>query len=70
MDATVTRPDPLLKGFYTVSDAARLLGIENKQRIYAWVQGRANSAAMIHRDFEPADSIQELSFWDLMEVRL
>lgn len=70
MGDAATKQDPLLKGFYTVSDAARLLGIENKHRIYVWIQGHANkSAPVIHRDFMPVDSVQELSFWDLMEVR-
>ncbi|MEN9855240.1 MAG: hypothetical protein RL186_406 [Pseudomonadota bacterium] len=70
MGAAESRPDPLLGGFYTVADAARLLQIENKQRIYAWLQGRRGGAEpIILRDYIPIDSAQELSFCDLMEVR-
>ncbi|HEV2100295.1 MAG TPA: hypothetical protein VGR45_15420 [Stellaceae bacterium] len=58
--------DPLLQGFYTGPEAARLLRIRNPQRIYRWL-GRENP--VIARDFEPVDGSQELSFWDLFEVR-
>jgi len=58
--------DPLLRGFYTVSEAARLLRIGDKQRIYRWI-GRDNP--VIIRDYDPVDGSQELSFWDLFEVR-
>ena len=58
--------DPLLQGFYTVPEAARLLRIGNTQRIYRWL-GRENP--VIARDFEPLEGSQELSFWDLFEVR-
>ena len=54
--------DPLLQGFYTVPEAARLLRIGNTQRIYRWL-GRENP--VIARDFEPLEGSQELSFWDL-----
>jgi len=58
--------DPLLGGFYTVREAARLLRIENKQRIYRWLK---SDAAVLARDYEPITGSQELSFWDLFEVR-
>ncbi len=58
--------DPLLGGFYTVSEAARLLRIENKQRIYRWL--RDDDAPVVMRDYKPLDGTQELSFWDLFEI--
>jgi uncharacterized protein (DUF433 family) len=58
--------DPLLQGFYTVSEAARLLRIGNKQRIYRWI---SRDNAVLSRDYDPIGGSQELSFWDLFEVR-
>ncbi len=66
MTATEPHPDPLLGGFYTVREAARLLRIENKQRIYRWL---TSDDAVLARDYEPITGSQELSFWDLFEVR-
>lgn len=60
--------DPLLGGFYTVSEAARLLRIDNRQRIYRWLRPM-DRGAVVARDYEPIDKLQELSFWDLIEVR-
>jgi uncharacterized protein (DUF433 family) len=59
--------DPLLGGFYTVSEAARLLRMESSQRIYRWLEGDGD--AVIVRDYKPVGGSQELSFWDLFEVR-
>lgn len=59
--------DPLLGGFYTVAEAARLLRIDNRQRIYRWL--RDGDEAVVKRDYTPIRSIQEVSFWDLFEVR-
>lgn len=58
--------DPLLRGFYTVSEAARLLRLRDRQSIYRWL---SRDNPVIVRDFEPLDGSQELSFWDLFEVR-
>jgi uncharacterized protein (DUF433 family) len=71
MGVTARAGDPLLGGFYTVSEAARLLQIENRQRISSWLQGRTNGSfqPMLARDYSPVKNVQELSFWDLMEVR-
>jgi hypothetical protein len=66
MRVAPSRPDPLLGGFYTVSEAARLLRIGNKQRIYRWI---SRDNAVLARDYEPVGGSQELSFWDLFEVR-
>ena len=61
--------DPLLCGFYTVGDAARLLKIENRRRIARWLESARNTAPVIRRDYQPIEGSQELSFWDLIEVR-
>lgn len=66
MRAEEPHTDPLLGGFYTVREAARLLRIENKQRIYRWL---TSDDAVLARDYEPIAGSQELSFWDLFEVR-
>ena len=70
MGVAETTPDPLLGGFYTVSEAARLLRIDNRQRIYRWLRpAEDGKGAVIARDYEPFSKFQELSFWDLIEVR-
>lgn len=63
--------DSLAGGFYTVSEAARLLKMGNYQRVYGWLSGHKNSRAgpVLDRDYEPLDGSQEISFWDLMEIR-
>ncbi|MFQ5972368.1 MAG: hypothetical protein ACE5Q3_08530 [Alphaproteobacteria bacterium] len=70
MGVRVGRNDPLLGGFYTIREAARLLQIENRQRIYRWLRpSRKGVGAVLTRDYKPLDKSQELSFWDLIEVR-
>ena len=69
MRASEIARDPLLGGFYTVSEAARLLRIENKQRIYRWLHSAGSSDAVIERDYDPLNHSQELSFWDMIEIR-
>ncbi len=63
--------DPLAHGFYTVSEAARLIAVGNAQRIRGWLKGypRRNAGPLLIRDFEPIGRKEELSFLDLMEVR-
>lgn len=65
------RPDPLLAGFYTLSEATRLLRVESRRRVKGWLQDRDDVyvSAIIDRDYPPIGNAQELSFWDLMEVR-
>jgi uncharacterized protein (DUF433 family) len=71
MSVVLLRPDPLLSGFYTLGEAARLLRLPHKRRITAWLHGRTDVkfAPIIDRDYAPVGVAQELSFWDLMEVR-
>lgn len=62
--------DPVAGGFYTVREAARLLGIGQPSKITAWLQGhQRGAAAIIKRQYEPIEGAQELGFWDLIEVR-
>ena len=60
--------DPLLSGFYSERDAARLLRLDNSRRLHGWLSGWKSDGAkpIIARDF--ADSAV-VSFLDLMELR-
>ena len=66
-EAGKQRNDPLLGGFYTVPEAARLLRIDDMKRIYRWLSDE--EGAVVKRDYTPIGRSQELSFWDLFEVR-
>jgi len=68
VEAVTTNSDPLLGGFYTVSEAARLLRIARRQRIARWLDDD-NDTPLIVRDYPGVGRHQELSFWDLIEVR-
>lgn len=59
--------DPLLAGFFSTADAARLVGA-HANTIRGWVDGYRNSKTgpVIDRDF---DGTGTLSFLDLMELR-
>jgi uncharacterized protein (DUF433 family) len=61
----------LMRGFYTVQDAARLIEVGNARRIHSWLRGYSRRATgpIIVRDYEPIRNRQELSFLDLMEIR-
>lgn len=62
--------DPLAGGFYTVREAARLLTIASPSKITAWLQGgKGRAAPIITRQYKPIEGVQELGFWDLIEVR-
>lgn len=62
--------DPVAGGFYTVREAARLLGIGQHSKITAWLQGHHKGASpIIKRQYSPIEGAQELGFWDLIEVR-
>lgn len=57
-------------GFYTVSEAVRLLGVDNAQRIVRWLQPTASGGEpIILRQYEKLGREHELSFLDLLEVR-
>lgn len=60
----------LTGGFYTVQEVTRILGIESDARIKNWVSGAPNKMQpVIKCQYRPRDGVQELGFWDLMEVR-
>ena len=60
--------DPLLAGFYSIRDAARLLEIDSTARVRGWLNGWVNSRSgpIIRRDFIDTPTV---SFLDLMEMR-
>jgi uncharacterized protein (DUF433 family) len=60
--------DPLLAGFYSPADAARLLKVAGAGKLRAWLSGwpSSDSGPIIHRDFKDARTV---SFLDLMEMR-
>lgn len=63
--------NPLARGFYTVREAARLIEVGSPRRITGWLKGYHDRkvGALLKRDYEPLDGVQELSFHDLLEVR-
>lgn len=64
--------NPLARGFYTVGEAARLIRGGNARRIYGWLRGYPGRqiGPLLHRDYKPVAANEELSFLDLIEVRL
>lgn len=60
-----------MRGFYTVSEATRLIEVGNRRRILGWLQGypKRTTGALISRDYQPIGNKQEMSFLDLLEVR-
>jgi hypothetical protein len=64
--------NPLALGFYSVPEAARLIEVGSTKRIYGWLRGFKDrrSGPLIHRQFEPLNGREEISFLDLMELRL
>jgi DNA-binding transcriptional MerR regulator len=61
-------PDPLLAGFYTMKDVARLLRTPNSARLRGWLNGWPNSQSgpVVLRDFNGTSTV---SFFDLIELR-
>lgn len=57
-------------GFYTVSEAARLLKIDSEPRIRGWLRGYGGEAGpVIERQYPLRNGIDEIGFYDLMEIR-
>lgn len=57
-------------GFYTISEAARLLGMESPQRVSRWLQPtRTGGDPVIVRDYPRVGREHEISFLDLIEIR-
>lgn len=64
--------NPLALGFYSVPEAARLIEVGSTRRIYGWLRGYTGRASgpLINRQYQPLDGREEISFLDLMELRL
>jgi uncharacterized protein (DUF433 family) len=64
--------NPLALGFYSVQEAAKLIEVGSTRRIYGWLRGYEGrkTGPLIDRQFEPLDGREEISFLDLMELRL
>lgn len=57
-------------GFYTLSEAARLLGLESTRRVARWLEPtRAGGPAVVSRDYAKVGRFHEISFLDLIEIR-
>lgn len=69
--ATESTRNPLVRGFYTVPEAARLIEVGNARRIHGWIRGYADrsSGPLIRREYAPTQKREELSFLDLLEIR-
>lgn len=67
MGARSEHSDPLLAGFFSVADAARLVGV-SPALVRGWLNGYSNSQSgpVIDRDFAGTRTV---SFLDLMELR-
>lgn len=63
-----TMSDPLLAGFYTMRDAARLLRTDSQSKLRGWLNGwsHSNAGPIVLRDFKGYSTV---SFLDLMELR-
>lgn len=63
----MTQNDPLLSGYFSISDAAHLLNV-SPASVRGWLNGYSGTAAgpVIDRDFEGTRAV---SFLDLMELR-
>jgi len=69
MTAAVRKID-LNGGFYTVAEAARLLGMESRRSINRWLAPtRTGGAPVIIRDYPKAGREHEVSFFDLIEIK-
>lgn len=57
-------------GFYTISEAARLLGLQNWRRVTRWLEPpRGGGEPVIIRDYAKVGREHELSFLDVIEVK-
>lgn len=66
----LTQPRADVGGFYTVSEAARLLKIDSEPRIRGWLRGYGNGAGpVIDRQYPLRNGVDEIGFYDLMEIR-
>ncbi len=66
MRAVINPEDSLTGGFYTLSEAARLLGVDSTQRVVRWISGKE---PIILRQYQKIGREHELGFLDLLEIR-
>ena len=58
-------------GFYTVSEAVRLLGLDNAQSVVRWFQPTPSGGQpIILREYEKVGREHELSFLDLSLIHI
>lgn len=69
MHTTALEPDPLAGGFYTLGEAARLLGIENVQRLSRWLAPVEDREPIVLRQYPRLGREHEIGFLDLLEIR-
>ena len=70
MNSAIVRTLDVNGGFYTVSEAARLLGMEGSQRINRWLLPTPKGGdPVIVRDYPKAGREHEVSFLDVIEIR-
>lgn len=68
--SALSKPIDVTGGFYTVSEATRLLGIGSGQKITRWLQPTISGRnAVILRDYPKIGREHELSFLDLIEIK-
>jgi len=56
---------PLVGGFYTASEAKRLLGLSSPMVVHRWLGHYGNNPTLVKQYKET----REVGFWDLMEIR-
>lgn len=66
MRAVMIPDDSLSGGFYTLGEAARLLGVNGTQRVSRWISGRD---PIILRQYQKIGREHEVGFLDLLEIR-
>jgi hypothetical protein len=63
------RPDPLMGGFYSAAEAARILRVDSPKKVARWVSGYNGCDSVILADYGIMHGKLSLSFLDMMEVR-
>lgn len=58
-----------LDGLYTVREAMRFLQIDSEAKVRRWLVGTDQTPAVIDRQYKFEKGIQEVGFYDLMEIR-
>jgi uncharacterized protein (DUF433 family) len=69
MGALTREKDFLAGGFYTLSEAARLLRIENPKRLSRWLAPSEGREPIIRRQYPKLAREHEIGFLDLLEIR-